>query len=447
MKWQNLFCILSCFWLLWPLYQSSKHTSLNIVFVYTVVKSSCKDGLPTYVRYALEQSIFSQPDCHTVLLSNIQDCPSIADSVKDIEGLHLVDSFPIVSNRTLKFENLSNNVFLDMRNSLWMTSALRFFLLEDFMKDRGWKELIHFEADNMLYGRLTTMLPSLRQYYPLAVTPLNTQLTFLTASVFWISNLKSLIQFNDFLADLVTNHNNSHDRYIDYLRPAFAKRNGAYPNKGGIGVKPFSINEMSMLAYYHFLYPKELVLLSVVPSLNYPADPNFPQNFSDFSPQGSKVGPAISHAIWDSGSYGQFVGGTKEKKGRNKRFTDGSHIIGGAIRQSVCGLIFWCSSITENDYSYQHYRGQASSHPSSVNSFLKVSKTVVETDRCYTAPFVRCGGEKHWTPLWNLHVHSKHTIDYKSSLCDCEREGGKGNNITFFVNNTDFYWKPIHSPL
>jgi hypothetical protein len=38
---------------------------------------------------------------------------------------------------------------------------------------------------------------------------------------------------------------------------------------------------------------------------------------------------------------------------------------------------------------------------------------------CYTAPFVRCGEESPWTPLWNLHVHSKHTIDYKSQPCDC----------------------------
>jgi hypothetical protein len=37
--------------------------------------------------------------------------------------------------------------------------------------------------------------------------------------------------------------------------------------------------------------------------------------------------------------------------------------------------------------------------------------------RCYKSPFVRCG--KQWTPLWNLHVHSKHTWDFRSELCDC----------------------------
>ena len=38
---------------------------------------------------------------------------------------------------------------------------------------------------------------------------------------------------------------------------------------------------------------------------------------------------------------------------------------------------------------------------------------------CYTAPFVRCSEDSPWTPLWNLHVHSKHTQDYKSVPCDC----------------------------
>jgi hypothetical protein len=25
----------------------------------------------------------------------------------------------------------------------------------------------------------------------------------------------------------------------------------------------------------------------------------------------------------------------------------------------------------------------------------------------------------NWTPLWNLHVHSKHTPDYRSASCPC----------------------------
>ena len=411
----------------------SDSPTLSIVFVYTVVSSNCEGGLPNYIRYALEQSIFTQPDCNTVLLSNIQECNKIAESVKDVEGLQVIDSVSIMSYRSQTFQNLSHSVFMDNRNSLWMTSALRFFLLEDLMRDKGWKELMHVEADNMLYGRITTILPGLRRHYPLAVTPLNFQETFLTASLFWVSNLNSLVKFNDFFIDLAK-LNTIHSKYIDFLRVYLSKPGGAYPDATGLGVKPFAINEMSMMAYYHSLYPRELVLFPVVPARSFPFDENFP-NVSIYSPSGSHVGRLISHGIWDSGSYGQFISGTKEKKGRNKRFTDGSHIIGAAIRLTRCQIVFWCNNVTENDYALRK-----------PHKFGHLTSLQFGPGRCYTAPYVRCGGDFHWTPLWNLHVHSKSTIDFISSLCDCKLDGGKKTNITVFVDNDVYSWKPEIPP-
>ena len=44
---------------------------------------------------------------------------------------------------------------------------------------------------------------------------------------------------------------------------------GVEPDEHGRGIKPFAINEMSMLAYYHELHPKELKLLPVVPVHDY----------------------------------------------------------------------------------------------------------------------------------------------------------------------------------
>ena len=38
---------------------------------------------------------------------------------------------------------------------------------------------------------------------------------------------------------------------------------------------------------------------------------------------------------------------------------------------------------------------------------------------CYTAPFVRCNESDPWTPLWNLHVHSKQTEKFRSVRCQC----------------------------
>lgn len=39
--------------------------------------------------------------------------------------------------------------------------------------------------------------------------------------------------------------------------------------------------------------------------------------------------------------------------------------------------------------------------------------------QCFTAPFIRCNEKDPYTPIWNLHIHSKHTHVFKSETCDC----------------------------
>ncbi len=55
------------------------------------------------------------------------------------------------------------------------------------MRHYKFREIMHVEADNLLYGKLTTILPILRSSYPnLAATPLLANQAFITASVLWI---------------------------------------------------------------------------------------------------------------------------------------------------------------------------------------------------------------------------------------------------------------------
>ena len=58
-------------------------------------------------------------------------------------------------------------------------------------------EMIHVEADNLLYGSMSSLLPILRAgyKYSMAATPLNSNKSFITASVLWISSLLSLQKF------------------------------------------------------------------------------------------------------------------------------------------------------------------------------------------------------------------------------------------------------------
>lgn len=74
-----------------------------------------------------------------------------------------MDTILLASKRYTEFANVSKNMFeADYGGELWITSALRFFSLEDIMLAHNYTEMMHVEADNLLYGRLTTILPDIR---------------------------------------------------------------------------------------------------------------------------------------------------------------------------------------------------------------------------------------------------------------------------------------------
>lgn len=192
---------------------STKSYRLPVVYVYTVVPRVCKHGLPLYIKTSLEQAIFSQPDCDVILASNFADCATVGDSVKDLKKLIKIDTTVIASNRTLTFLNASTEMFQsDNHGELWITSALRFFIMEDIMVVKGYFEMMHVEADNLLYGKLTDILGVLRTGYPtLAATPLNANKSFITASVLWIASFAAIYKFNNYLLGMGLNINNVSD--------------------------------------------------------------------------------------------------------------------------------------------------------------------------------------------------------------------------------------------
>lgn len=275
------------------------HKKLPVVYVYTVVEAVCGRGLPDYIKIALEQAILSQPDCDVILASNFGECKTMAESVRNVKGLKLVDTSGITSARTADFKNSSKDIFqTDGHGELWLTSALRFFLMEDIMVTTGMKEMMHVEADNMLYGKLTSILDIFRKgYRALAATPLNANKSFITASVLWVANLKALQKFNDFMLGLAHNTNGGMDNYLKWLRFfACCKPGGIAPDAEGKGIKPHAVNEMSMLAYYHEIEPLEFQLLPVVPAFDFVLN-RYVINMSKFSPLGTEVGPATGHGI------------------------------------------------------------------------------------------------------------------------------------------------------
>ena len=280
---------------------STQENRLPVIYVYTVVPAVCPYGLPEYIRFSLEQAAKTQTDCEVILASNFKECPKIKEKVLNMENVVLLDTTSLASNRTLLFANLSRNIFeSDHGGELWITSALRFFQLEDLMISKNYTEMMHIEADNLLYGKFTSIMKTFREGYKgLAATPLNSSKTFITASVLWIASLAALKTFNDFLMDLATPEKGVWRSYLNWLRPhACCKHGGVDPDANGQGIKPFAINEMSMLAYYHHIRPENFFLFPVVPKYEYYLNRHV-CNMSEFGPEGREVGPPTGEGIWD----------------------------------------------------------------------------------------------------------------------------------------------------
>ena len=230
---------------------TANYTRLPVVFVYTVDPYVCNNGLPVYIKVSLEQAIEHQPDCDVILLSNYDECPQILILANTVNHLIKLDVNDTMSTKTRDFIVLSSKIF-QQDNPLWVTSALRFFYLEDLMVAYNYRELIHIEADNMLYGKMTSILEILRKdYIGIAATPLTARKTFITASVFWVANLGSLRHFNDYLYGLGSNTTGQWSEYSTYMKIYHGgKKGGVDPDQNGVGIKPYAINEMSMMGFY-----------------------------------------------------------------------------------------------------------------------------------------------------------------------------------------------------
>ena len=135
---------------------TSVKVKFPIVYVYTVTKNSCEGGLPEYIRVSLEQAALLQSDCDVVMASNYAECATIEKNIKDIPNVTLLDVSLISSPRTKDFTNAAFEIF--GYGDLWTTSATRFFHLEDYMIRFNMTELLHVEADNLLYRKVSKLL-------------------------------------------------------------------------------------------------------------------------------------------------------------------------------------------------------------------------------------------------------------------------------------------------
>jgi len=485
-----------------------------IVFVYTMSPAVCGstaddrwNHFPLYIQQTLQQALFSQQPTYqhqhhipatshgdgsgdtmdVVFISNYKECSAIKTHIIDpvqefydtLRSAHpnpnpntgrnvssvlfdFVDTSDIQSPRTAHFINSSGtNIFMPTHGDLWVAAAARFFWLEDAMRVRGFTELIHVEADNLLYAPMAPLLPSLRKHYPngLAVTPMEANKSGFTASFLWVASLPALIEFTNYFTELASGKHDTWTGYLAWLRRWACCKTGSgiAEDANGRGIKPYKINEMTVLAYYHYVKePGKLYLLPVVPPFKYHTN-RYTCNMSHYAPNGEMTGaslyvldpkaldstvtvpvpasnlrealptqqptgnavPDAFGSIFDPGSWGQYLGGTNAHSGRNKKFTDSSHIVGQAVTINNCVAAMRCGNVRGIHYM-QPLSSETATSPNTADAKLQ----------CFLAPFVQCGdksdpaGLTRWYPLIQLHVHAKKTEDFVSygKECNCIRE-------------------------
>eukprot|EP01040_Poterioochromonas_malhamensis_P009882 gene9882-10733_t len=366
-----------------------------------------------------------------ILISNFKQCRKAIDSVIGIvaEGqkkdgrsfnqtFSIADSDSLASAETKEYINASSQLFngATFNNHLWRSSALRFFLLLDLMRTFSYDDLLHIEADNMLYRPMSKVLvEALRRDFPLAATPLIRD-EFITASVLWTSGTQHLHRLTSFFLDIAYQRGDHWQGFLQFLWKHFCcRKGGLYANATNDGIKPYAMNEMAMLAYYHTVYPLHLRLLPVLPLIT--TSPSEVKELTPFSLSGSGVLTSpnsyeVVNMVWDSGSWGQYLGGTWIKRGKDIGFIDPTHVIGKAIDHSsvVCRPKIVCTDGDTIFYEIKEY-----SNP------IDVAKA---SDLCHTAPVVQCPrkGQRHdvgISPLFNLHVHSKRADIFVGRMCQC----------------------------
>lgn len=368
-----------------------------IVFVFLATPILCENGGPDYIAHSLDQAINTQPLSNIIFIANFKECPSL-NNITNSSRVMKTDTSIFASNRTKHFTDLATTIFQsDRYGELWINSAIRFFLLHDFMDYFNVTSVIHVEADNLIYGDFSTLWSSLsRNYEHLAATPLTWPVNYITASVLWVNRLESLTNFTDYLMELGSKSTLWRD-YLLWLRDyACCKQGGVDPDEHGNGIKPFAINEMSMLAFYHHRYRLDarLMLLPVLPSHNYSESDLISNGYDGDAFSVSSLGnnsALLASAIWDPNSWGQYLGGTHNRRGRNKKFVDHSHIIG-----------------------YVLYLNKDEAEVR-----MLCSRAASSLTGCFTVPHARIAATDAYTPLWNLHVHSKQTELYLSISCNC----------------------------
>ena len=440
---------------------------LRIVYVMTTIPGSCgpfQDYFKQVLLQAKSSQMLSEEKKLTevILLSNFKQCRwSLHDlrngEVLELRNISTIESHAIKSLRTLEFEKLFKKIVPKGHEiDLTLTSIYRYFMLEDYMKNYTVNEVLHMDNDKMIYEDLYHLLPILRTSYPnLGCVP-HVHKRFISSSTLWIGNLQSLTNFNNFLLSLGRNNSGEFNQYTSWLREFACCRSieqgGIFPDDQGRGIKLWGLNDMTMLAYYHFLHKNELKLFPILPKIDFEqkhlvSDSNIhkvyvnpeldptPSDTTTSSSSSSSSAAAVSASINTNN-----INNNHDQHHRHDLNTMNLHhhanislyAVGGYDVGSDLGALFDSSQGGYGDH-FHHIKIGATKEASAIATRLIIEQAFLRYNcsismkcgssksypsNCYMKPFVHCGNDK-FTPLLTMHAFRTHPTQYRSTSCKC----------------------------
>jgi hypothetical protein len=243
----------------------------SIVFVHSGL------SLPSYIEYSLKQARLFNPSATIFLLMNERAqncrinkeiCPENGIQVFFIEALNRSDAH----KKFLKETKLDKK----WRAGFWMKTTERFFVLDEFMRKFGLKNVIHIENDTMLYFDIYKYLDVFSSYHGIAA-PFDCDTRCIPCFVY----------FPDYIA---SNH------LVDFIAKNQESMN--------------DMNDMVMLAYYKNKYPTKIFPLPLLP-LSFVKNEKLinkleqsVRNQEEYANKFLKF-----YSIFDAASLGQYLGG------------------------------------------------------------------------------------------------------------------------------------------
>jgi hypothetical protein len=213
----------------------------------------------------------------------------------------------------------------------WITSTQRFFILESFMKKYNLSNIIHMEYDNTIYVDLETLAQSFITYYKDSIGICGVRANHYSAGFMYIDTVAVLEFLNDNILNILSLPQNVIHKKI--------------------GIE--FVCDMTLLNYFHKLYPEKIKDLPTIP----PMDNKF-------------------NSLFDGGPWGMFIGGW------DRCHKIGPHYIDPAVITTP-----WLTK--------------------------QGSKIIWESDKeQYKVPYFINEGEKIKYRLNNLHMHSKNIKDF-----------------------------------